>query len=328
MSHAIAQMTDGRDAFAYAGAPGWHGLGQKVTQGASIEIWAREAGMDYTVQSVPLYYRPECDRPAPGQPAPRARVIDDKVAQVRSDTGQALGIVGARFKTVQPIEVLEFFREWADLNAAQIETAGVLHGGRLYFALARIGEAVDIGGGDILKPYVYLSTACDGTRATEERNIATRVVCANTDAMARSEGAAVRKTSHKSIWDAVAARGRTEAALAEFGAYCTMARDLRKVKLGVVKASELTEALVGPAKTEAGRQSQAFAGIMALFQGAALGSDLPGCDGTAWQWLNAVTEHVDHKVRATSDDNRTVSAMFGPGDALKAKARDLLLTLA
>ena len=62
-------------------------------------------------------------------------------------------------------------------------------------------------------------------------------------------------------------------------------------------------------------------------QGAAVGDDLPGVHGTGWGYLNAITEFADHKVRATSDDNRTVSAMFGAGDALKAQARDLLLAV-
>lgn len=317
MAHEIAQTSDGRDAFAYAGDPGWHGLGQEVTKGAPIEVWARESGMDYTIEAVPLSYTY----------AGKQSLIDDRVAQIRSDTGTCVGIVSPKFQTVQPRGILEFFRHWADINAAQIETAGSLKGGSLYFALARIGETVDLGNGDKVAPFVYLSTACDGTRQTEERNVVTRVVCANTDRAARGEGKAMRSTSHKSIWDAVAGRANTEAMLAEFGAYCSMARTLRGISLDTLKATALTEKLIGAAKTPKGRDNAAFASIMAMFQGEALGSDLDGVKGTAWGYLNAVTEFVDHKVRATSDDNRTVAALFGPGDAIKAKARELVLAI-
>jgi phage/plasmid-like protein (TIGR03299 family) len=259
---------------------------------------------------------------------PKARIIADRVAQVRSDTGAELGIVSPSFQTVQPIEVLEFFRTYAEQAGAQLETAGALHGGKLYFALARIGEAVQVAFGDRVIPYIYLSTACDGTRATEARFCATRVVCANTDAMARGEGKATHKTTHRTVWVAQNARDALETANREFGAYCEMARQLAEVRVSSMRAAELTEALVGAAKTESGRTSQGFASIMSLFQGSGRGADLPGSRGTAWGYLNAVTQFADFEVRATSVDNRLVSSMFGNGDKLKAAARDAVLQLA
>jgi len=130
MAHCIAQTADGAFQFAYAGDPGWHGLGQKVTQGADIATWAREAHMDFTIEARPLYFRPSVDTPAQGAPMPKARVLADLVVQTRSDTGAPLGTVSPSFQTVQPIETLEFFKEYAELSGAQIETAGVLHGRR------------------------------------------------------------------------------------------------------------------------------------------------------------------------------------------------------
>jgi hypothetical protein len=40
--------------------------------------------------------------------------------------------------------------------------------------------------------------------------------------------------------------------------------------------------------------------------------------------LNAVTQYVDHEVRATSADNRRDSAWFGPGADLKDDAYSLI----
>ena len=59
-------------------------------------------------------------------------------------------------------------------------------------------------------------------------------------------------------------------------------------------------------------------------EGEGRGAGVDGVKGTAWGFLNAVTEYADHHARATSDDNRKASAWFGPGDALKAKAAELL----
>jgi hypothetical protein len=67
---------------------------------------------------------------------------------------------------------------------------------------------------------------------------------------------------------------------------------------------------------------------MSLFAGAGKGAMLETARGTAWGWLNAVTEHVDHHVRARSEENRAASALWGPGDALKQQAVEIALAAA
>ena len=44
MAHMI-DTTTGTAAMAYAGQKPWHGLGQELTPGASIEEWTRQAGL-------------------------------------------------------------------------------------------------------------------------------------------------------------------------------------------------------------------------------------------------------------------------------------------
>jgi hypothetical protein len=55
MAHMI-DTTTGRAAIAYTGALPWHGLGQALTPGASIDTWTREAGLDYTVLESSVQY--------------------------------------------------------------------------------------------------------------------------------------------------------------------------------------------------------------------------------------------------------------------------------
>jgi hypothetical protein len=52
----------------------------------------------------------------------------------------------------------------------------------------------------------------------------------------------------------------------------------------------------------------------------AIGSEYDGMRGTAWGWLNSVTEYVDHSARAKNADRRFDSAYFGKGADLKAAA--------
>ena len=113
MSHMIDQTT-GRAAIAYAGATPWHGLGQVLTPGATIEAWTREAGLDYTVLESPVLY----NSPAATEPQawPARKVLH------RSDTGAPLAVVSYNYQTVQPKQVMDFFAELVGLGGFELET--------------------------------------------------------------------------------------------------------------------------------------------------------------------------------------------------------------
>jgi phage/plasmid-like protein (TIGR03299 family) len=298
----------------------WHGLGQLMTTGASIEDWQREAGMDYKVQRSVIRYATERDLTHPSQ----FRTVDDKHVLFRSDTGAPLGVVSDGYKVVQPMEVLEFFRDWAEQGGLTIESAGVLFGGRRYFATAKLSDAVSIDGGrDTVVPYALLSTSADGSLATECRWTTVRTVCNNTLTMAR-KGAAAFKVSHRSVFVAEDARMAVESAHEEFGAFMTAARYLSTVSMKVDEAEDMTLRLLMKTNEEVTRASAGFNRIMGLFNGQGMGSNFETAHDTAWGWLNAVTEYVDHHSRTRSEENRQASALWGQGDALKAKALALV----
>lgn len=52
MAHLVETM-------AYAGAAPWHGLGNQLTQKQPIEVWQREAGMDWQIQESPVHFKSE-----------------------------------------------------------------------------------------------------------------------------------------------------------------------------------------------------------------------------------------------------------------------------
>jgi len=298
----------------------WHGLGQMMTAGASIEDWQREAGMDYKVQRSVIRYATEHDLTN----AADFRTVDDKHVLFRSDTGAALGVVSDSYKVVQPTEVLEFFRDWANQGGLTIESAGVLFGGRRYFATAKLSDAVSVDGGrDKVVPYALLSTSADGSLATECRWTTVRTVCNNTLTMAR-KGAAAFKVSHRSVFVADDARAAVESAHAEFGAFMTAARYLATTKMNAKDAEDMTLRLLMRTNEEVTRASAGFNRIMGLFNGEGKGSNFETAHDTAWGWLNAVTEYADHHIRTRSDENRKASALWGAGDALKAKALELV----
>lgn len=320
MAHMIDTTSIGRASYASTQRE-WHGLGELMTPGATIEQWQEAAGMAYKVERAFVRYAT-----GRNQAEAQMRKIDDKVVLFRGDTGAALGIVSDGYKIVQPRQVLEFFREWADMGGLQIESAGVLFDGKRYFATAKLADGVCVDGNDKVVPYALLSTSADGSLATECRWTTVRTVCNNTLTMAR-KGAACHKVSHRSVWNPKDARAAVEAAHEEFGAFMAAARTLANMRVTSKQAEDLTAKLLTTAarKEDAARESSAFIRVMSLFSGAGKGAMMDTARGTAWGWLNAVTDYVDHDARARSDEHRAAAAQWGEGDKLKAKALDLLI---
>jgi len=320
MAHEIA-ITNGIAQYASTQRE-WHGLGQLMLPNQPIEVWQKEAGMDYKIQRGRIRFATQPLTPT--DYVGNLQTVDDKVVLFRSDTFAPLGVVSDSYKVVQPAEVLEFFREWADKGGVTIESAGVLFGGKRYFATAKLAEGVSLDGGrDRVVPYALLSTSADGSLATECRWTTVRTVCNNTLTMARRDAAAF-KVSHRSVFRPEDARAAVEAANAEFSAFMTMARDLAKIKVERDAAESLTVKLLAKASEEVARESAAFEKIMSLFNGAGKGSNFETSHDTAWGFLNAVTEYADHHVRARSDENRKAAALWGQGAAMKQRALDLV----
>jgi phage/plasmid-like protein (TIGR03299 family) len=300
----------------------WHGLGQLMPVGASVEEWQAAAGMDYDVKRGFVRYATERD-----QPADQMQVVKDKVVLFRSDTLAPLGVVSDGYKVVQPREVLEFFREWAAAGGLTIESAGVLFGGKRYFATAKLAEGVCVDGArDRIVPYALLSTSADGSLATEGHWTGVRTVCNNTLRMAL-EGQAAFRLTHRSEWQPEKFKAVIEEAQAVFGTFMQTSRKLAAIKVEAKLAEEMTLALFRKGETDADkvRESRGFTQVMSLFNGAAKGALLETARETSWGWLNAVTEYTDHHVRAQTEENRTAAALWGQGDALKQRALEIAL---
>lgn len=326
MAHAIDTVSLGRASYASTQRE-WHGLGEMMPTGQDVDAWAQAAGMGYKVQRGVIRYATE--RLTADAPLHKLQTIEDKLVLFRSDTGAPLGVVSDSYKVVQPREVLEFFREWAEANAVTIESAGVLFGGKRYFATAKMGDGIYVDGAqgkDKIVPYVLLSTSADGSLATEGRITTVRVVCNNTLSMAR-KGQSAFRVSHRTTFKANECQGIIEAAHEEFGAFMETSRKLATVKLHNKMAEEMTALLFTTATrdADAARDSAGFTRVMSLFNGLGKGSTLDTARETAFGWLNAATEYVDHHVRARSDENRTAAALWGPGADLKQRALDIAL---
>ena len=322
MAHELT-LNNGVAEMAYVGATPWHGLGQRLNQGASIETWLEAAGMNWTVRKTKLMY-------AADRAGQDIRIDDESVMLIRSDNGRRLGIVSPDYNILQPYEVLDFMRDLVETHGFQLETAGTMFGGRRYWALAKITESM-LAGWDRIGGYLLLTTSADGSFASEARETTVRVVCNNTLSMAVAKvpGKHFVKINHRKAFDAAAVKSQLELGAEHFTAFAELATALSKAKVSNSMADQFITELLRPVKADADeeddtptRRARGQDMIMALFDGAGLGSDQKGSKGTAWGLVNAVTEYVDHHAGAKTIDHRLSRAWWGNGADLKVTAFD------
>lgn len=320
MSHLI-DMSNNRANMAYVGEVPWHGLGAQIDAGTSIDDWKIAAGLDWFIQKRPLSYgvqNPDGSR--------ALAVYPDRFAHVRSDNQEPIGMGSNRFQLVQPGDALEFYRDLVEGSRFTIETAGALKGGAQIWALARCNLDLTLGDRDLLKPYLLLATANDGSMSTVADFTTVRVVCNNTLTMAvGSNGAkASIKVPHSRKFDADAVR-------AELGLIDDRLETFAKESDALTQATISDEQAINYfislyAKTdETGEVKNAknveaiTAKLLRLYRRGP-GAELATANGTAWGAVNAVTNFVDFAARARSDENRFSSGQFGTGAAIKSRA--------
>lgn len=316
MAHMIETM-------AYFGAKPWHGLGAQLSSGQPIEVWAQEAGMDWRICETPV-----CFSSHEEAVAGTIHQFHENKVLYRSDTNAALSVVGQRYKVVQPSEILEFYRDLTEQSGFELETAGVLRGGRKIWALARTGQSTALKGSDVSNGYVLLATACDGTLATTAQFTCVRVVCNNTLAVALGGHEKAVKVPHRTTFDPVAVKRQLGVSVSNWDRFMYSMKGLSERRVSEAEVSRFLRQVFSDESKEIPMfNERAAATTKRLFDGAGRGAELQSANGTAFGLLNSVTEFVDHMRRARGADYRLESAWFGQGAALKQKALNQSLAL-
>lgn len=344
MAHELSLRADGTAEMAFVGETPWHGLGRSVTKGASIGVWQKEAGMDWSAREAVVYFGSK--EAAINEHPDYLSEAEGYKMLYRSDTNSQLAIVGDDYNVVQPVEVLEFFRDLTEQGGWHIHTAGCLRGGRKVWAMATNGDTANVGKGDTIKRNLLLATSLDGSMKTVAMETSVRVVCANTLSMALGRNVKGQiATSHRSAFDPNLVKRALGVNLDNFKLFMERAKELADTPVQLDQARDVLRQLfkveekakLNPrlswlgdlsalgAEPEA-KDPGALTAILAMFQGAGMGSTLKTAKGTAWGLLNAVTEYVDHDMGRTQDA-RLDAAWFGKGASIKHDALELITAI-
>ncbi|MFU9047940.1 DUF932 domain-containing protein [Acinetobacter tibetensis] len=342
MAHQLEQM-------AYVGETPWHGLGNPLTQNQPIEVWAQQAGMDWRIESSNVSYMAQNER---GQsiimPYEEQRVL------YRSDTHAPLSVVSQRYQEVQPKQILEFYRDLTEQSGFELETAGVLKGGKKFWALARTGQSTALKGKDVSNGYILLATACDGTLATTAQFTSIRVVCNNTLAIAlkgQNSSTGVVKVPHSTKFDAEKIKQQLGISVCAWEDHMYEMKQLSQRKVTQQEAAAYFDAVFNNTSLSIAEQDEgiiqfyrnvanqnqskeksepngrAMSKVMTMFNGNGRGAELSSAKDTAYGLLCSITEFADHERRAMSQDHRLDSAWFGAGAGLKQRGLEQALRM-
>jgi phage/plasmid-like protein (TIGR03299 family) len=319
MAHKVETM-------AYRGEVPWHGLGNRVEDGATAKQMAVAAGVDGLI----ILKRPL----VAGRPNPDADpefIFDNPVAGhfglVRSDNGKVLEVVGSKFQVTQPRVAVDFLHEFVSAGDATMETMGILDEGRLVWGLAKLGTS-DVKPGDAVNEYLLVALPYMLGKANIVKRVHERVVCHNTYTAALRENGAEYRLSHRRAFGELEqaearhvlglAREQLESERATMRALAnvTMAyEDVLKTLAGVFDPDLEVE----PGMDLAEKGNRAINKVMMAYATA------PGADpGTAWGAFNAATYYADH-VAGRNPDSRLRSAWFGQMANAKDATLDALL---
>lgn len=201
--------------------------------------------------------------------------------------------------------------------------------------MARMPEAIEVGAGDRVDPYLLFSTAHDGSSAVRVQFTPIRVVCANTLAVAlgrgrSQQGVSLRHTSGERDRLAVAHEvlGISKKYFDEAqGAF----KRLRETQVNCEKVAKFLRDLFPakinaetgkpevPTKTRNRRQA-----VMRAFEESP-GADMAGA--TAWGLFNAATWFIDHERSLPKDTDPWEASIDGSGVSLRQDAWDLAMAL-
>ena len=308
----------------YADETPWHGLGTKIDDSVLFEDAFQKSGLDWEVKTEPLYR-------ANGDLFPNSRAV------IRDTDDSVLGSVGSRWTPLQNRDAFSIFEPLIESGDMSLHTAGSLKNGQRVWVLCQLNlDNSQIVPGDEIAKFALLSNGHDGILAVHFGFTPIRVVCSNTEAMARASKASklIRVRHHRFVKENVEKlRDIMNLANQEFETTAESYRflasrqinsdDLDKYVRIVFNMQSKADDNIQPLTTRSANIKNEV--IRLAIEGQ--GNNMPGVNGTWWAAYNGVTEYMNYQ-QGRNGDNRLNSLWFGQNKNLNGIALETALVLA
>ena len=280
----------------------WTNIGKEAV-GTNVVDVLTNAGLNYEVAKKPIYTKFEDGKDI---------LISDKVATVRTDTNEILGVVSPKYQVCQNTEAFEFIDE---IDNVEFVKVGQTNTGMVYL----IGKLPDVAVlGDTFTPYVIFQNGHNGLYTVKTTICPLRIVCQNQFNMAFRDSANTISIQHSKQYNAKIAEAKkvitgTARYMQNFG---NTAEELATLKIGTdADVKKIIEAFFTASEDATDRQ---IANVMAereeLFK-AYKADDNANFTGTVWGLVNGFSDYITHKDTKNTknkDENRFMTVTFDP----------------
>jgi phage/plasmid-like protein (TIGR03299 family) len=316
----------GKHSFFSVKEKAWHGLGQIVSDYPTSTEAIKHAGLDYTVEKRPLFTYDTTNMLHDIESNFRVPKIEvpNFYATMRTDTEQALGVVGRDYEVIQNVDAFSFFDAIVGGDGIQYETAGALGKGERIFITAKLPDYIKVGSDDLVEKYLFLTTSHDGYGSITAAFTPIRIVCANT------LNAAMRNHSNSiKIRHTANAKERLEQAHKVMGISNNLSKELEgifnqwsKVRITDLEVKRLIQLAMVPNKEvlhniqkgQTDELSTCFKNMVDNVYEYALGSPTQQTEttkGSVFGAYNAVTGYFQNVRIYKDDEAKLKSLLFG-----------------
>lgn len=259
----------------------WHGLGTSVETAPNSKEAIKLAGLDWKVNQHEL------------KDGFTNITVPNYKVNVRSTDNQILGIVSDRYKIVQNDEAFDFTDNLIG-NGVKYETAGSLFNGKKVWLLARmpVKKLLD----DDVDPYICFSNTFDGSGSIKVAMTPVRVVCNNTLNLAMKDARRTWSTRHLGDISSKLAEAKETLLLADdyMNHLQKEAAELASKKISKADVDRMINELFPTPSNASNRKVNNIDEQKSAVYVTMLAPDLANYVGTAWQFVNAISDFVGH----------------------------------
>jgi phage/plasmid-like protein (TIGR03299 family) len=339
MAHGLEINKDGTARMAYADREiPWHRLGtpMKGLQTAEAMLEASQANFDVVTTRVAI-----CDDNGEPlrNPDGTTILVPDSRATVRVNidgTFTGLATVGTRYVVQQNKECLDYALSivGASEGDAVVDTAGVLHDGKGFFASLDLGAIVvdPAGVNDQIARYLLVRNGHDGKTAITFANTSIRAVCQNTVTLGIESARRVFTARHTRNADRAIEQANEVLAISNEWANNFAATAERLLAVKVPARTQVLDKVLNtafpmePNSTERQRKNRddVLSLVRAIYENE---NNAKNYGYNGWSIYNAIGEYLDH-YRDASRDERALASMDNNSwvTRTKLKTQTYLLT--
>lgn len=258
----------------------WNQLGTDIEAAATVGEALALADLNWNVKSNPVFDA-------------NGNTIPGFYANTRDTDGEVLGIVGQRYQIVQNMDAFEFIDALVS-NGIQFIRAGVFHHGRAVWVLGKLPEHMILG--DQFDPYVVFINSHDGTGSIKICMTPIRIACSNALNLALKSASRTWSTRHMGDIQYKLQEARHTLGMAN-NYMIGLNQDAEKLALKQfddVQFERVFDKLFPINPQDSKRKIQNIVDMKDGMFKALQAPDLANFNGSAWKYINAVTDYIDH----------------------------------